>query len=73
MPKTKLTTRLDFTMSDKTAKHLAALQRSIRDYGHAQPTARTLVSALIQNEARRGKQLEDELLVPFRLENDDAE
>jgi len=67
------TERLDFTMSPSTAKRLAALLDSVRKYGHSRPTPRTLVSALIDAETRRGKQLEDELLVPFRNGNPDAD
>lgn len=66
--KPKVTTRLDFTMSDETAARLAKLQDSIRrSAGHGRPTPKTLVSALIMAEERRGKALEDDLLVPFRL------
>ncbi|MFN2471621.1 MAG: hypothetical protein ABR583_11685 [Gaiellaceae bacterium] len=65
--------RLDFAMSDATAKRLAALQDSVRAIGHTRPSPRTLVSALILAEERRGKQLEDELLVPFRVANQDAD
>ena len=72
-PKKHLVTRLDFQMSDEVARRLAALQDSIRKVGHSRPTPRTLISALIMNESRRGKQLEDELLVPHRLGNEDAD
>jgi hypothetical protein len=65
--------RLDFRLSPATAKHLAALLDSVREYGHSAPTPRTLISALIRAEARRGKKLEDELLVPFRRANKDAD
>lgn len=66
-------TRLDFHMSAATAKRLAELQDSVRDAGHARPSPRTLVSALILNESRRGDDLEEGLLVPFRRANSDAE
>jgi hypothetical protein len=65
--------RLDFKMSAATTKHLNDLLDSVREYGHSRPVPRTLVSALIRAETRRGKQLEDELLVPFRREDGDAD
>lgn len=65
--------RLDFKMSPTTTKRLAELQDSVRKVGHSRPSARTLVSALILAESRRGEQLEDELLVPFRKANQDAD
>lgn len=65
--------RLDFRMSPSTTKQLTELQESVRKIGHSKPSPRTLVSALIHAEIRRGKQLEDELLVPFRKANQDAD
>jgi hypothetical protein len=65
--------RLDFRMSPSTTRRLAELQDSVRKIGHSRPSPRTLVSALILAESRRGKQLEDELLVPFRKVNQDAD
>jgi hypothetical protein len=65
--------RLDIRMSPETAKKYAELRDSIRDIGHSRPTPKTLISALIHAETRRGKQLEEELLVPFRIENPDAD
>jgi hypothetical protein len=65
--------RLDFRMSAATTKRLAELQDSVRKFGHSRPSPRTLVSALIHAEQRRGKQLEEELLVPFRRANADAD
>jgi hypothetical protein len=60
-------------MSDETTKRLIALQKSVRAIGHSEPSSRTLVSALIHAETRRGKELEDDLLVPFRNANPDAD
>jgi hypothetical protein len=60
-------------MSDETTERLVELQKSVRAIGHAAPSSRTLVSALIQAETRRGKDLEDDLLVPFRNANPDAD
>lgn len=60
-------------LSPKTAKQYAEMRQSIRDIGHSAPTQKTLISALIDAEKRRGKKLEDELLVPFRLANEDAD
>lgn len=65
--------RFDIRMSPETAKRFAELRDSVRGVGHSKPTPKTLISALIHAEKRRGKQLEDELLVPFRIENPDAD
>jgi hypothetical protein len=65
--------RLDFRMSVGTTRRLAELQGSVRKVGHSKPSPRTLVSALIMAEARRGEDLEQELLMPFRTANPDAE
>jgi hypothetical protein len=65
--------RLDFRMSRATTKRLAELQDSVRDVGHSRPSPRTLVSALILAEERRGEQLERDLLVAFRKANKDAD
>lgn len=60
-------------MPPDVAKWLGDLQASVRTAGHAWPSQRTLVSALILDEARRGEDLERELLVPFRISHPDAE
>jgi hypothetical protein len=60
-------------MSDATAKRLTELQESVRKLGHSRPSPRTLVSALILNEKRRGEDLERNLLMPFRKANSDAD
>jgi hypothetical protein len=73
MPPRRKSNRIDITMSPKTAKHFADLQKSVRRVGHSEPTPRTLVSALIMAETRRGKALEEGLLVPFRNDQADAE
>ena len=65
--------RLDFRMSPSTAKRLNELLDSVREHGHARPQPRTLISALIDAETRRGKELEDELLLPFRRAHKDAD
>lgn len=67
------TPALGFTMSRDVAERLSALQGSVRAVGHAWPSQRTLVSALILDEKRRGAELEQGLLVPFRLAHPDAE
>jgi hypothetical protein len=72
-PKTD-TPRLGFEMFADVAAHLRDLQGSVRlDAGHVAPSQRTLVSALILNETRRGEELERDLLVPFRLAHPEAE
>lgn len=66
--------RLGFEMFADVAARLRELQDSIRyEAGHAAPSQRTLVSALIMAEERRGEELERDLLVPFRLAHPDAE
>lgn len=61
-------------MSEAVAARLAELRASVKDQaGHSVPVPRTLVSALIMAETRRGEDLERELLVPFRLSHPDAE
>lgn len=68
------TPRLGFPMFADVAQRLRELQDSVRDEaGHAAPSQRTLVSALIMAEQRRGEDLERELLVPFRLSHPEAE
>jgi hypothetical protein len=73
MPAARKSNRIDITMSAKTARRFAALQKSVRDAGHSEPTPRTLVSALIMAEKRRGEDLERNLLVPFRKNQRDAD
>jgi hypothetical protein len=60
-------------MPSDVARRLAELQASVRAAGHAWPNQRTLVSALILDEKLRGAELEQKLLVPFRLTHPDAE
>jgi hypothetical protein len=61
-------------MFEDVAARLRELQESIRfEAGHSAPSQRTLVSALILAETRRGEDLERELLVPFRLSHPDAD
>jgi hypothetical protein len=73
MPAARKSNRIDIAMSAKTAKRFAELQKSVRRVGHSEPSPRTLVSALIMAEKRRGKALEDGLLVPFRNDQPDAD
>jgi hypothetical protein len=60
-------------MSRDVAERLTELQASVRGVGHAWPSQRTLVSALILDEQRRGDDLERDLLVPFRVAHPDAD
>jgi hypothetical protein len=69
----QIAVRLDFTMSQSTAHRLAELQDSVHKLGHSRPTPRTLVSALIEAETRRGEKLEQELLMPFRRADPSAD
>ncbi len=68
------TPNLSFPMFADVAAHLRELQDSVRfEAGHGIPSQRTLVSALILAEKRRGEDLERDLLVPFRLAHPDAD
>jgi hypothetical protein len=60
-------------MPKDVAERLRELQESGRAVGHGAPSQKKLVSALIVDEARRGEDLERDLLVPFRLSHPDAE
>lgn len=64
---------LGFGMFPDVAERLEELQRSVRAAGHAWPSQRTIVSALILDETRRGRDLELELLAPFRVKHPDAD
>jgi hypothetical protein len=67
------TPSIGFEMFGDVAQRLEELQRSVRAAGHAWPSQRTLVSALILDETRRGRQLELKLLAPFRVEHTEAD
>lgn len=73
MPPERKSKRVDFEMSAKTAARFTELQDSVRGKGHSRPTPRTLISALIMAEARRGGELETDLLMPFRVDQADAD
>ena len=73
MPPERKTNRVDLDLSAQTAARLTEIQDSVRVVGHSRPTPRTLISALIMAEERRGAQLEAELLMPFRRDQADAE
>ncbi len=72
-PRKSETPFLSFEMASDVARRLTELQASVRGIGHAWPSQRTLVSALILSEPRRGEDIERELLMPFRLAHPDAE
>lgn len=65
--------KLTFGMPSDVRQRLKELQASVRAVGHSWPSQRTLISALILDEQRRGEELERDLLVPFRLGHPDAE
>jgi hypothetical protein len=73
MPAERKSNRVDLELSAETADRLTDLQDSVRKVGHSKPTPRTLLSALIMAEERRGEALETELLMPFRVDQTDAE
>jgi hypothetical protein len=52
---------------------LKELQASIRGAGRALPSQGLIVAALIAAEERRGADLDDRLLVPFRQSRPDVE
>lgn len=72
-PSQKPLRRLDVPLSDAVAARLFELQKSVRGKGITWPAPRTLISALIMAEARRGAELEQDLLIPFRLDHPDAD
>jgi len=67
------TPALGFEMFADVAARLEDLQRSVRAAGHPWPSQRTVVSALILAEKRRGRQLELKLLAPFRIDHPEAD
>jgi hypothetical protein len=72
-PSDKPLSRLDYPLTPRVAKRLFDLQESMRKKGHGRQSPRTIVSALIMAEARRGDELYQDLLVPFRLNNPDVD
>lgn len=51
----------------KIGDRLALLQDAVRDQGHHRPSQRVLISALIHAATEDGKEIEADLLAPFRL------
>jgi len=65
-PSDKPLSRLDVPLSPQVAKRLFELQESMRKTGHGRQPPRTVVSALIMAETRRGDDLY-EALREFRV------
>jgi hypothetical protein len=56
-PSDKPLSRLDFPLDPKVGKRLFELRESMGKEGHGRQTPRTIVSALIMAETRRGNDL----------------
>lgn len=69
-PSDKPLSSLDFPLSPRVSKRLFELQESMRKIGHGRQSPRTLVSALIMGEVRRGEDLYD-VLKAFRVKHPD--
>ncbi|MEX0682294.1 MAG: hypothetical protein WD981_04665 [Gaiellaceae bacterium] len=65
--------QLSFNMSPAISKRLADLRNAVRDAGHARPSQRTLVQALIDTAPEDGHRLEMKVLVPYRKAHPDEE
>jgi hypothetical protein len=66
-------TNLSFDFDPQYAELFAQLRDLIRGAGHARPSQKTLVQALIHHAPRNGSELELEVLVPYRIEHTEAE
>jgi hypothetical protein len=58
--------QLSFRMDDAIADLLDSLQSAIRGAGHAKPSQKHLVQALIHAAPRNGRRLELDVMVPYR-------
>jgi hypothetical protein len=67
-PSKKPLARLDVPLSPRVAKRLLELQESMVKLGHGRQSPRTVVSALIMAETKRGDDLY-EALKTFRAKN----
>lgn len=56
-----------------TSELLSELQAKVRQAGHRKPTQSTLVSALIHGASRDGRQLELEVIAPYRQAHPDID
>lgn len=67
----RLEPQLSFKMSPGIAAVLTDLIELVRQSGHARPSQRTLVQALIHAAPRDGEELEAAVLAPYRRANPD--
>lgn len=58
--------QLSFRMDDPIAALLEELRAAVRQAGHAKPSQKKFVQALIHGAPRDGAQLEAEVMVPYR-------
>jgi hypothetical protein len=72
-PRTSEIPRIDVVVSEETRELFDALLDSVRAANYTRPSPPTLISALIYNETRRGKALEEKLLMPFRKAHPEAD
>jgi hypothetical protein len=67
------TKRLAFTFDPVYADMFSVLRARVREAGHARPSQKTLIQALIHHAPKNGRVLEMDLLVPYRKAHEDAE
>jgi hypothetical protein len=65
--------QLAFDMSPASSKLLSELIDAVRSAGHARPSQKTLVQALLETAPRDGQQLEMKVLVPYRKAHPEEE
>jgi hypothetical protein len=70
---TKSTEQLGVLCPIGAKDRLKELQASIRQAGRGLPSQGLIVAALIDHEGRRGAELDDELLVPYRKAHPDVD
>jgi hypothetical protein len=64
---------LSFKLDPPIAARLNELQDLVRRSGHARPSQKTFVQALIHHAPREGRQLELDVLVPYRRAHGESE
>jgi hypothetical protein len=64
---------LSFDMHDDIAALLLELRNVVRGAGHARPSQKVFVEALIQAAEKDGRKLELEVLAPYRLTHPDMD
>lgn len=64
--KPETTPQLSFRMDEPIGALLEELRASVRQAGHAKPSQRVIIQALIHGAPRSGEAIEAEVLVPYR-------